>query len=174
MQPKCSSVDEWIKKTRYIYTMEYSVHFSHCCDCLFATSLTACSMPRFPVHQLLEFVQIHVHRVSDAIQPSNSLLSPTPSAFSLFQHWLHGPQHTRLPCPSTPRACSNSNSCPLSRWCHPTISSSVVNFSSCLQSFPATGSFPVNQFFTSGGQRIGVSASASMLPRNIQDWFPLG
>ena len=174
MQPKCSSVDEWIKKTRYIYTMEYSVHFSHCRDCLFSTSLTACSMPRFPVHQLLEFVQTHVHRVSDAIQPSNSLLSPTPSAFSLFQHWLHGPQHTRLPCPSTPRACSNSNSCPLSRWCHPTISSSVVNVSSCLQSFPATGSFPVNQFFTSGGQRIGVSASASMLPRNIQDWFSLG
>ena len=85
----------------------------------------------------------------------------------------HGPQHTRPPCPSpTPRAYSNS--CPLSRWCHPTISSSVVSFSSCLQSFSVSGSFPMSQFFTSGGQSIGISASASVLPRNIQDWFPLG
>ena len=66
-----------------------------------------------------------------------------------------------------------SNSCPLSRWCHPTISSSVVPFSSCLLSFPAPGSFRMSQFFTSGGQSIGVSASASVLPMNIQDWFPL-
>ena len=79
----------------------------------------------------------------------------------------------RPPCPSpTPRV--HSNSCPLSRWCHPTISSSVVPFSSCLQSFPASGSFPMSQFFASGGQSIGVSASASVLPTNIQDWFPLG
>ena len=67
-----------------------------------------------------------------------------------------------------------SNPCPLSRWCHPTISSSVIPFSSCLQSFPASGSFPMNQFFTSSGQSIGVSASASVLPVNIQDWFSLG
>ena len=67
-----------------------------------------------------------------------------------------------------------SNSCPLNRWCHPSISSSVIPFSSCLQSFPASGSFPMSQFFTSGGQIIGVSASASILPMNIQDWFPLG
>ena len=87
--------------------------------------------------------------------------------------WHHGLQHARLPCPSpTPRACSNS--CSLSKWCHPTISSSVVPFSSCLQSFPALGSFPMNQFFASGGQSIGVSASTSVLPINIQDWFPLG
>ena len=85
----------------------------------------------------------------------------------------HGLQHTRLPCPSpTPRA--QSNSCPLSRWCHPAISSSVVPFSSCLQSFPASGSFPVSQFCKSGGQNIGISASASVLPMNIQDWFSLG
>ena len=84
----------------------------------------------------------------------------------------HGLQHTRLPCPSTPRACSNS--CPLSWWCHPTISSSVIPFSSCLQSFPASGSFPMSQFFTSGGQNIGASALVSVLPMNIQDWFPLG
>ena len=83
----------------------------------------------------------------------------------------HGLQHSRLPCPSpTPGACSNS--CPLHQWCHPTISSSVIPFSSCLQSFP--GSFPLSQFFASGGQSIGVSASASVLPMNIQDWFPLG
>ena len=85
----------------------------------------------------------------------------------------HGLQHTRPPCPSpTPEACSNS--CPLSWWCHPTISSSVVPFSSCLPPFPASGSFPVSQFFTSGGQNTGISASASVLPMNIQDWFPLG
>ena len=81
---------------------------------------------------------------------------------------LCGRQHTRLPCPSpTPRDCSNS--CPLGRGCHPTISSSVIPFSSCLQSFPASGSFPVSQFFTKGGQSIRVSASASVLPMNIQD-----
>jgi len=85
----------------------------------------------------------------------------------------HGLQHTRLPYPSpTPRACSNS--CPLSWWCHRTISSSVIPFSSCLQSCPTSGSFPVSQFFASGGQNIGASASASVLPMNIQDWFPLG
>ena len=85
----------------------------------------------------------------------------------------HGLQHVRLPCPSpTPGACSNS--CPSSWWCHPTISSSVIPFSSCLQSFPASGSFPRSQFFTSGGQGIAASASASVLPMNIQDWFPLG
>ena len=85
----------------------------------------------------------------------------------------HGLQHTRLPCPSpTLRACSNS--CPLSQWCHPTISSSVIPFSSHLQSSPASGSFPMRQFFASGGQSIGVSASTSVLPINIQDWFPLG
>ena len=83
----------------------------------------------------------------------------------------YGLQHTRLPCPSpSPRVCSNS--CPSSHWCHPTLSCSVIPFSSCLQSFPASGSFPMSQFFTSGDQNIG--ASASVLPRNIQDWFPLG
>ena len=87
--------------------------------------------------------------------------------------WPHGLQHTRLPCPS-PTPGAYSNSCPLSWWCHPTISSSVVSSSSCLQSFPASGSFPTSQFFTSGGQSIGVSASASVLSVNIQDWFPSG
>ena len=85
--------------------------------------------------------------------------------------WLHGLQHTNCPSPS-PGAYSTS--CPLSRWCHPTVSSSIVPFSSWLQSFPISGSFPMSQFFTSGGKIIGASASASVLPMNIQGWFPLG
>ena len=81
----------------------------------------------------------------------------------------HGLQHVRLPCPSpAPRVYPNT--CPLSRWCHPTISSSVIPFSSCLQSFPASGSFQMSQLFISGGQNIGVSASTSVLPMNTQDW----
>ena len=86
---------------------------------------------------------------------------------------LHGPQHARLPCPS-PALRVYANSCPLSQWCHPTISFSVVPFPSCLQSFQAPGSSPRSQFFASGGQSIGASASASVLPMNIQDWAPLG
>ena len=89
---------------------------------------------------------------------------------SLRPHCL---QHARPPCPS-PTPGVYSNSCPFSRWCHPTISSSVVPFSSRRQSFPASGSFPKSQFFTSGGQSIGVSASTSVLPMNIQNWFHLG
>ena len=88
--------------------------------------------------------------------------------------WPHGP-HV-IPCPS-PTPGVYSNSCPLSQWCHPTISSFevvVIPFSSCLQSFPTSGSFPMNQFFTSGGKHIGASTSASVLLMNIQDWFPLG
>ena len=98
-----------------------------------------------------------------SVQFSHSVMSDSLSP--------HGLQHSRLPCPSpTPGACSNS--CPFIQWCHSTISSSVVLFSSCFQSFPASGSFPMSQFFTSGDQMIG--ASASVLPVNIQDWFPLG
>ena len=85
----------------------------------------------------------------------------------------HEPQHARPPCPS-PTPGAYPNSCPSSQWYHPTISSSVIPFSFCLQSFPASGAFPVSQFFASGGQSIGVSASTSVLPINIQDWFPLG
>ena len=100
---------------------------------------------------LLLFIRIVV---SDSLQP-------------------HGPQHARLPCPSlSARVCSNS--CPLSRWCHPNISSSVIPFSSCPQSFPTSGSFPVSWLFASGGQSIGASASVSVLLMNIQGWFPLG
>ena len=100
--------------------------------------------------------------------------------FSQFKHSVvsnslrpHGLQHARPPCPSpTPGVYSNSR--PLSQWCHPTVSSSVIPFSSCLQSFPASGSFQMCQLFASGGQSIGVSASTSVLPMNTQDWSPLG
>ena len=105
------------------------------------------------------YLTINLYQFSSVTQSCLTLCGP------------YGLQHARLPCPSpTPRAYLNL--CPSSRWCHPTISSIPV--SSCLQSFPASGSFLVSQFFTSGGQRIGASVSASVLSMNIQDWFPLG
>ena len=105
----------------------------------------------------------HMNLVQLSVQFSCSVMSDS--------LWTHELQHTRLPCPSpSPGACSNS--CPSSRWYHPTILSSVILFSSCLQSFPASGSFPMSQFFTSGGQNIGVSAS--VLPMNTQGRFCLG
>ena len=104
-------------------------------------------------------------RMSVSVQFSRSVVSNS--------LWPCGLQHAKPPCPSpTPRAYSNP--CPSSRWCHPTISSSVISFSSCLQSFPASGSFQMSQFFALGGQSSGVAASASVFPMNIQDWFPLG
>ena len=105
-------------------------------------------------YQLLSSVQFSRSVVSNSLRP-------------------HGLQHAKPPCPlTTPRVYSNS--CPLRQWCHPTISSSVIPFSSHLQSFPASGSFQMSQFFASGGQSTGASDSASVLPKNIQDWFPLG
>ena len=109
---------------------------------------------------------VHIYnRIFSSVQFSHSVVSD-----SLHLHWL---EHASPLWPSpTPRVYSNS--CPLSQWCHPTISSSVVPFSSCLQSFPASGSFQMSQLFTSDGQSIAVSPSTSVLPINIQDWFPLG
>ena len=105
------------------------------------------------------FVIMQMHQFSRSVV-SNSL-------------WPHGLQHARPPCPSsTPGAYSNA--CSLSWWCHQTIPYSVISFSSCLHFFPESGAFLRSQFFASGGQSIGVSASASVLPMNIQDWFPLG
>ena len=102
---------------------------------------------------------------SSSVQFSHSVVSDS--------LWPHEPQHARPPCPSpTPRV--HPNPCPSSRWCHPTISSSVIPFSFCPQSFPASGSFQMSQLFASGGQSIGVSASTSVLPVNTQDWSPLG
>ena len=103
--------------------------------------------------------------ILSSVQFSRSVMSD-----SLRPHELH---HTRPPCPS-PTPGVHPNPCPLSQWCHPTISSSAVPFSSCPQSFPASGSFAVSQLFTSGSQSIGVSASTSGLPMNTQDWSPLG
>ena len=157
------------------------------------------STPGLPVHhQLPEPTQTHVHRVGDAIQQSHPLLSPSLPAFNLSQHqclsnesvfhissvqfsrsvvsnslWSHEPQHTRPPCPS-PTLRVHPNLCPLCWWYHSTISFSVVPFPSCPQSFPVSGSFRMSQLFESGGQIIGASSSVSVLPMNIQDWFPLG
>ena len=104
------------------------------------------------------------HKTGSSVQFSSSVVFDSLRPYGL--------QHTRLPCSSpTPR--TYSNSCPLSQWCHTAISSSVVPFSSCFQSFPASGSFRMSQFFPLGGQSIRVSASASVLPVNIQGWFPL-
>ena len=126
----------------------------------------------------------HVHPQTCSIKACCEWTRPMPG-FTLKFSWTsmcsimssslqpHGLQHARPPCPS-PTPGVYSNSCPLSPWCCPTISSSVALFSSHLQSFSASGSFPMSQFFASGGQSIGVSASASVLPMNIQDWFPLG
>ena len=113
---------------------------------------------------------VHFVNPNDLFSVLFSQFSCSVMSYSLQPHGL---QHARLPCPSlSPWVCSNS--CPLSLWCHPTISSSVIPFSSRLQSFPASGSFPKSQFFSSGGQSIGVSASVSSnLLMDIQDWFPL-
>ena len=121
-------------------------------------------------------------KVKSKFQLSLHIRAPNPTRISWVQFSRsvvsdslrpHGPQHVKPLCPSqTPRV--HSNSCPSSQWYHPTISSSVIPFSSRLQPFPASGSFQMSQFFASGGQSTGVSASAAVLPMNIQDWFPLG
>ena len=108
------------------------------------------------------------------LEATNNLILLLILSHSIVSNFLrlHGLQHTRLPWPSpSPKACSTS--CPWCWWCHPTILVSVIPFSSCLQSFPASGSFPVSPFFTLGGQNIGASASASVLQVNTQNWFPL-
>ena len=116
------------------------------------------------MNRWINSIQLYYCILTVSVQFSHSVMSD-----SLRPHTL---QHIRLPCPSsTPGAYSNS--CPLRRWCHATISSSVGPFSSCLQSFPASGSFPMSQLFASGGHSIGASASASLLPMNTQDWSPL-
>ena len=122
-------------------------------------------------HWINRMISLKVIQLSFIVWPS---VSSVQLSLSVMPNSLqpHGLQHTRSPCPS-PTPGVYSNSFPLSRWCHPTISSFVVPFSSCLKSFPASESFPMSQFFTSGGQSIGASASASVLPMNIQDWFPL-
>ena len=124
----------------------------------------------FPFHDIPSWFIIKHWWFIDLLLFSSAQFSRSVMSDSLQPHGL---PHARPPCPSpTPRVYSNS--CPLSQWCHPTILSSVDSFSSCLQSFLASGSFPMSQFFISGGQRIGVSASTSLSPMNTQDWSPLG
>ena len=129
-----------------------------------------------PVVQWLSPVQLFETPCTAALQGS----LPFTVSLLLFSHSIgsdslrpHGLQHIRLPCPSlSPRVCSNS--CPLSQWCHPTVLSFVASFSSWPPSFSASGSFLMNQLFTSGDQSIGTSTSASVLPMHIQGWFPVG
>ena len=122
------------------------------------------SVPLVCLFMLQNHTVSTIDRIS-SVQFSHSVVSDS--------LWPHGLKHARPPCPS-PTPGVYSNSCPLSRWCHPTVSSFVIPFSSCLQSFPASGSFQMSQFFASGGQSIGASVSASVLPMNIHDWFLLG
>ena len=123
-----------------------------------------------PSRLVIAFLQRSKHLLTSWLQSPSVQFSHSVLSDSL---WPHGLQHARPSCTS-PTPGVFSNSCPLSRWCCPTISSSVLPFTSLLQSFPASGSFQMSQFLPSGGQSIGVSASASVLPVNIQDWFPLG
>ena len=135
-----------------------------------------CRAPGFPVLQYVpEFAQTNVQWIGDAIQPFHPLFSSVQFCCSVESHSLrpHEWQHTRPPCPSpTPRVYPDS--CPSSLWSDPTISSSVVPFSSCPQSLPASESFPMSQLFSWGGQSTGVAALASFLSINTQDWSPLG
>ena len=140
------------------FEMDLICPLRHSCPCPW---VIAHSFPQIhTLHDLsISVVLIPVSQFSRSVM-SNSL-------------WPHGLQHVRPPCPS-PTPGAYSNSCPLTQWCHPNISSSVVPFSTRLQYFPAIQSFPMSQFFMSAGQSTGVSASASVLPMNIQDWLPIG
>ena len=155
-QPRCPSADKWIRKPWYIHTMEY---YSAIKKNTFESVLMRW-MKREPIIQ------------SEVSQKEKYQYSISSVAQSCLTLWPHESQHTRPPCPSpTPRVYSNS--CPSSWWCHPVISSSVVPFSFCPQSLPASGSFPMSQHVTWGSQSTGVSALASFLPMNTQDWSPL-
>ena len=124
--------------------------------------MSFCNTDGYQAHEKMFDIANHQFR---SVQCSHSVMSDS--------LWPHESQHARPPCPS-PTPGVYPNPCPLSQWCHPAFSSSVVPFSSCPQSLPASGSFPISQLFTWGGQRIGVSALASVLPMNTQDWSPLG
>ena len=136
-------------------------------------SFFSCSLfLHFPHSFPISLPCLHVYWMKSPITFQFSSVQFSRSVMSDFL-WPHGLQHTRPPCLS-PTPGVYSDSCPFSQWCYPTISSSVVPFSSCPQSFSASGSFPMSQFFESGGKSIGVSASTSILPTNTQDWSPLG
>ena len=123
--------------------------------------------PRY--QNLMDYKRINIIKMATLPKAIHRFIVQFSHSVVSNSSWPHEPQHIRPPCPSpTPRV--HPNPCPLSRWCHPTILSSVVPFSSCPQSFPASGSFQMSQLFTLGGQSIGVSASTSVLPMNTQDW----
>ena len=155
------------------------------CVWFFITSWTAARQASLSItnsQSLLRLISIESLKPFNHLIPCCPLFLPPSSIRSISSvqlncsvvHFLrlHEPQHVRPPCPS-PTAGVYPNSCPLSRWCHPTISFSVISFSYCPQSFPASGSFPMSQLFASDGQSFGVSASTSVLPMNTQDWSPL-
>ena len=156
--PEVTSLSPWLNAICFSYIIYFNPH-------------------KNPMIQVLLSLSPLCRRRNRLIKKSNILLNSVQFSCSVVSDslWPHGLQHTRLPCPSpTPGACSNS--CPLSQWCHPTISSSVIPFISHFQFFPASGSFQISQLFASGSQSIGISASTSVLPMNIQDFrtFPLG
>ena len=153
-ETSAKSLSYWIKHKFYSFIHTFIIFWS-----IVDTFIFLCVQ-----FDALEHKQISVIPWYHLVQFSCSVMSDS--------LWPHGLQHARLPCP-LPTPGAYSNSCPLSWWCHLTIFPSVVPFSSYLQSFPASGSFPVSQVFVSGGQRIGVSASSSIFLMNIQDWFPL-
>ena len=158
-------MDEWIKKTCHIYvyahTMEYDLAIKYKI-LLFVTTWM----------DLEDIVLSEINQRKTNTIWSHICIAVVQSLSRVLLFVTHELQHTRLPCPSlSPRVCLNS--CPLSRWCHPTISSSVVPFSSRLRSLLASGSFPMSQLFALDGKCIGASASTSVLPMNIHGWFPL-
>ena len=150
----CPSLSFLIATNHLHHSYDFTSLFYFCSGTLLLTSLTFLLSRNFQVVSVICSVHFSRSVMSDSLQ-------------------LNEPQHARPPCPS-PTPGVHPNPCPLCRWCHPTISSSVVPFSSCPQSFPASGSFQMSQLFASGAQIIGVSASTSVLPMNTQDWFPLG
>ena len=202
-QPKCPPTDEWMKMMWYIYTMQYYsvIKKNELCHRSnmdgprgYHTRRSKPDKDRYHVTRYVWEVKkkgckwTHLQKRNRFTDTENRWWLPSSNGLGERQSevwdsvqfscsvvsnslWPHGLQHARPPCPSpTPGTCSNSR--PSSWWCHATISSSVIPFYSHLQSFPASGSFPMSQFFKSGGQSTG--ASASVLPMNIQDWFPLG
>ena len=165
------SVTKWLQRSKKCLVFHANVR------CLLDhLSKTASSEPRNRSRHSTGNDSVHLEAFSvETLAPDYwfVLCCCCPVAKSCLTLWLHGLQHARLPCPSVSTGVC-SNSCPSSWWRYPTISSSVIPFSFCPQSFPASGSFPMSQLFTSSDQSIGASASALVLPINIQSWFPLG
>ena len=150
---KCFPCSYWYERVFFVVVVVFPSFVSWCDGLYWVFKCWTC-IPGIHLTWLFSSVQFSYSVMSDSLQP-------------------HGLQHARLPCPSpTPGACSNL--CPSSCWCYPTTSSSIIPFSFCLQSFPVSGSFLMSQFFASSSQSIGVSDSTSVLPMNIQVWFPLG